>query len=200
MKRERALLIAASLLLAGAGFYWWQRSQPAGAVASTFRDTADKVAATVYKATGLDLMSWQQVAARPENSIYIQLLHGAEARHGIPANLLVRLAYQESRFRQDIITGKTISSAGALGIMQIVPRWHPNVNPLDPAAAIDYAAKYLAQLNRQFGNWEHALQAYNWGPGNLMKYLANGGALPVETSNYSGQILADLRQTGSVIA
>ena len=112
----------------------------------------------------------------------------------------MRLAYQESRFRPDIISGQTVSSAGAVGIMQIVPRWHPEVNALDPAAAIAYAGKFLASLYRQFGTWELALQAYNWGPGNLKKYLAQGGTLPVETANYSGQILTDINNSGVYVA
>lgn len=160
----------------------------------------DTVAAAVYDLTGVDMQDWQRVAARPENSVYVALLHSAEVRYGTPVNMLVRLAYQESRFRQDIISGATVSSAGAVGIMQIVPRWHPDVNPLDPAAAIDYAGRYLASLYRQFGTWELALQAYNWGPGNLKKYLTAGGSLPVETSRYSSQILADLGAMGVHVA
>lgn len=165
-------------------------------VASWKQEALYDAASVVYDVTGLDMRNWQLVASRPENAVYVQLLRSAEVRSGIPHGMLVRLAYQESRFRQDIITGKTVSSAGAVGIMQIVPRWHPTVNPLDPAAAIAYAGNYLASLYRQFGTWEMALQAYNWGPGNLKKYLQQGGALPLETANYSGQILADLNSIG----
>ena len=119
------------------------------------------------------------------------LLADAENRYGIPRDLLARQAYEESRFRPDIIDGTTVSSAGALGIMQIVPRFHPNATPLDPASAIDYAGKFLSQLHAQFGSWPLALAAYNAGPGNVQKY---GNAIPPfpETQNYVSQIVADV--------
>lgn len=109
----------------------------------------------------------------------------------LPPGLLARVAWQESRFREDIISGRKVSKAGATGIMQIVPRWHPNVDPLDVPAAIRYAAKYLAHLRDVFGTWELALAAYNWGPANLFKYRGQREKWPLETSNYSREILAD---------
>lgn len=121
---------------------------------------------------------------------YLAAIYAAEERHGMPRNLLARLLYQESRYREDIITGATVSSAGAQGIAQIVPRWHPEARPLDPWHSIDYAAAYLAQLQRQFGSWPMALAAYNWGPGNLRAQGFN--AAPAETRNYVAQITADV--------
>lgn len=115
----------------------------------------------------------------------------AAARHGLPAGLLEAVAYRESRFRPDIINGDVRSSAGAVGIMQILPRWHPEVGEagaLDPATAIPYAAKYLRQLFEQFGSWRLALAAYNWGPGNLRTWQAKGGNWPAETRTYVDEI------------
>jgi soluble lytic murein transglycosylase-like protein len=37
------------------------------------------------------------------------------------------------------------------------------VNPLDPASAVDGAARMLTGLYRQFGRWDYALAAYNAG-------------------------------------
>lgn len=126
---------------------------------------------------------------------YRSILLATEVQNGMPKYLLARLAWQESRFRPDIISGQTVSSAGALGIMQIVPRWHPTMPPaacLDPAQAIPYAGRYLANLKKQFGTWELALKAYNWGPGNVSAWLRGEKTQPRETANYSAQILADL--------
>ncbi len=121
---------------------------------------------------------------------YVPLLNAAEDKYGIPHNLLARQAYQESHFRDDIVDGQTISSAGALGLMQIVPKYHPDVNPLDLLAAIDYAGSLMAGWYNQFGSWALALAAYNAGPGNVEKY---GGVPPFdETQNYVAQILSDL--------
>jgi Soluble lytic murein transglycosylase and related regulatory proteins (some contain LysM/invasin domains) len=119
---------------------------------------------------------------------YLPALNAAESAYGIPRDLLARVAYQESRFRDDIVSGQLKSSAGAVGIMQIVPKWHPDVNAYDPLASINYAASYLKSLFKQFGSWQKALAAYNFGPGNL----AAGKPLPTETKNYVAQITADV--------
>ena len=121
----------------------------------------------------------------------------AETNNGLPPKLLARVLYQESRYRPDIISGETKSSAGAVGIAQIVPRWHPGVNPLNPTESIYYAADYLRQLHDRFGSWPLALAAYNWGQGNVNNALKAKGtdwfsALPTETRNYVNQITADV--------
>jgi len=114
----------------------------------------------------------------------------AELINNLPPGLLSRIAYQESRFREDIITGATKSSAGAVGLMQIVPKWHPDVNPLDPIASINYAGEYMARLYNRFGDWKTALAAYNWGQGNVARKGIN--RLPQETANYVRDISRDI--------
>lgn len=127
-------------------------------------------------------------AAKP----YLPAIKAAEAKYGLPENLLARLIHQESRYRQDIITGKTKSPAGALGIAQFMPATAKQfgINPLDPFASIDAAGRYMSQLYKQFKSWDKALAAYNWGQGNVSrKGLASA---PTETKNYFSQILADI--------
>lgn len=129
----------------------------------------------------------------PDSALpYLEALQNAEKEYNLPNGLLVRVAYQESRFRPEIINGSLQSGAGAIGIMQIVPKWHPDVNPYDPFDSIDYAAKYLRRLHNQFGSWELALAAYNWGPGNVGKspYFDEW---PKETRDYVTQISSDVR-------
>lgn len=128
---------------------------------------------------------------------YLPEIMKAEYQHGMPQYLMARLLYQESRYRRDIITGEVKSGAGATGIAQIIPRWHPEAKPLDPVHSIHYAANYLAQLRNQFGDWETALAAYNWGPGNVRKAQRNHGdewlaTAPLETRNYVSQIWGDV--------
>jgi len=100
--------------------------------------------------------------------------------------LLLRVAQQESGFDPKAYNSRTTAS----GMMQIVPKWHPGVDPFDPAQAVPYAAKYLSTLHNQFGTWKLALAAYNWGPGNLKKYGIDNA--PTETRNYYTEILADV--------
>lgn len=125
---------------------------------------------------------------------YLPLLADAERRYHIPTDLLARMAYQESRFRDDIADGSTISPAGAVGLMQMMPQFFPG--PLtNPSFAVETAAQYLVQLYRQFGSWQLAAAAYNWGPGNVQKYLAGTAHMPQETSNYVAQVFSDVRIT-----
>lgn len=59
----------------------------------------------------------------------------------------------------------------------------------DPVASINYAAKYLSQLQRQFGgDMKLALIAYNAGPGNVEKYR---GPIPgdSESGSYYSKVM-----------
>ena len=156
----------------------------------TLTETIERIFEPIAETVSELFMNFQSTISKPANRAYVAYIRSVEAQKGLPPDLLVRLAYQESRFRQDIITGKKISSAGAVGMFQIVPRWHPNVNPLDWKASAVYAANYLLQLKKQFGTWKLALAAYNWGPGNLRQLGINQA--PEETRNYYSQIMADI--------
>lgn len=130
------------------------------------------------------------VESRQNEEKYRAAIAAAEFKYSLPDGLLHRLIFQESHFRTDIISGKTVSGAGAVGIAQIVPKWHPGVDPLDPFASIDYAASYLKQLRKQTGSWSEAIAAYNWGLGNLKRSgLENA---PAETREYVASITADV--------
>lgn len=129
---------------------------------------------------------------------YRPMVLAAEAKHGIKAGILERLLYQESRYREDIITGRVRSRVGAMGIAQFMPATAAElgIDPLNPTQAIDAAGKYLARMFAKFGDWPRALAAYNWGPGNVQrKGLAKA---PSETQKYYKGILADAGYAGDV--
>lgn len=186
------------LMLAGAGLglvgWWMYRQQQDGG--ATLIDAADD---WTFENVGFRIMGDWQNDLNTRGAPYKAALGAAEIKYGIPENMLARLAWQESRFRADIISGKTKSAAGAVGIMQIVPRWHPDVNPYDAFASIDYAGRFLVSLFKKFKSWELALKAYNWGAGNVSAWLAGKKSEPLETANYSRQILADLGGGGGVV-
>lgn len=114
----------------------------------------------------------------------------AEKANRLPAGLLEAIAKVESNFRDDIINGQTISPAGAVGLMQIIPKWHPGINPLDPIASINYAGKYVRELYNKTGSWKAAVAAYNWGIGNVQRYGINN--LPTETRNYISKVFSEI--------
>lgn len=102
------------------------------------------------------------------NAPFAQLFQAAESKYGVPAALLSAVAKQESGYDT-----KAISSAGAQGMMQLMPGTAKGLgvtNPFDPAQAVDGAARMLRDLTRRFGSTELALAAYNAGPGAVLKY------------------------------
>ena len=116
---------------------------------------------------------------------YADLFRSAGAAHGIPPSILAAVAKTESAFDPN-----AVSHAGATGLMQFMPATaeEMGVDPLDPASAIDGAARYLSQNLRRFGSMELALAAYNAGPGNVQRH---GGIPPfAETQAYVPKVLA----------
>ncbi len=110
---------------------------------------------------------------------YSDLFTRAGNRHGVDPALLAAVASQESGF-----DSRAVSPAGAQGLMQFMPATARGlgVDPFDPASAVDGAARYLADLGKQFGSTSLALAAYNAGPGAVGKH---GGIPPYPgTQNY----------------
>jgi soluble lytic murein transglycosylase-like protein len=124
----------------------------------------------------------------------LALLNAAAAKYGVPASLAIAVANQESGGNQYNSNGGVLtSSAGALGVMQLMPATAAGlgVDPTDTAQNIDGGVRYLSQLLQEFGGDQTlALAAYNWGPGNVSKYgLSNW---PAETENYVSSILSSI--------
>ena len=102
---------------------------------------------------------------------------------GIDPVIFVRQIQAESRFDPAARSG-----AGAIGIAQIVPQFHPDVDPTDPIASLRYAATLMAgHLANYGGDYATALAAYNAGPTAVARH---GGVPPfAETQNYVSKIL-----------
>jgi len=111
----------------------------------------------------------------------------AAQRAGINPEIFAAQIQQESGFNPN-----AGSSAGAQGIAQIVPQYHPGVNPLDPRAALDYAANLDRKLLDQYGgDWQKALIAYNGGGGAVAAW--DRGEPYGESQTYVSQILGTSR-------
>ena len=84
-----------------------------------------------------------------------------------------------------------VSSAGALGVMQLMPRTARGLgvkDPLNPDENISGGVRYAKQMLDKYGDEKLAAMAYNWGPGNVDKWLKSGKgieALPRETQKYA---------------
>lgn len=120
-------------------------------------------------------------------------LADAEARaQGLPPALAMAVMAQESGGRKD-----AVSRSGARGLMQLMPGTAKalGVNPDDPRENVRGGVTYLKQmLDHYNGNMEHALMAYNWGPGNMDAWLKTGKGMqgqpmPKETREYASGVL-----------
>jgi len=116
------------------------------------------------------------------SDLICEAVRTAAEENDIPIGFLVRLLWQESRFRAE-----EISSAGAQGIAQFMPQTASEMglrDPFDPLQAIPASAKFLRKLHDQFGNLGLAAAAYNAGGGRIEKWLSRRSPLPKETRAY----------------
>jgi soluble lytic murein transglycosylase-like protein len=118
--------------------------------------------------------------AHPNAGPYIKIIELAAKEHGIDPELLGSIIERESQFDPT-----AESEAGAQGIAQLIPKWHPGVDVSDPVASIRGAAKYLAANKKRFGDDERMLAAYNHGPTAIRSYGAEWKEkIPKETRDY----------------
>jgi hypothetical protein len=120
----------------------------------------------------------------PVNTVNVvcQRIESAALVNALPPEFLTRLIWQESRFNEH-----AISSAGAQGIAQFMPKtaeWVGLGDPFDASDAIGKSAVLLRNLRAQFGNLGLAAAAYNAGPKRVNDWLVRRRTLPRETLDY----------------
>ena len=141
----------------------------------------------ILAAPGASPASAQEAPAeRPSrNDPYGAFIAEAAQRFGVPEAWIRAVMRVESA--GDV---RAISSAGAMGLMQVMPatwaelrvRHRLDGNPYDPRDNILAGAAYLREMHDRYGS-PGFLAAYNAGPGRYEEYLA-GRPLPAETRAY----------------
>lgn len=165
-------------------------------------DTTATVAANIARAVGVDpnqpLTIGQQTrvnslinayrrrtGAQDNAGTYAPTIASAADQYGLDPSLLTRQLGRESSFNPN-----AKSSAGAEGIAQFMPATAKRygVDVADASSSITGAAHYDADLLKKFGGNEGlALAGYNWGEGNVQKWLdagADPAKMPKETRDY----------------
>jgi soluble lytic murein transglycosylase-like protein len=121
-------------------------------------------------------------------SAYEVHIQAAAEKYGLAPPLLKAVMAAESNFNPAAVSGK-----GATGLMQLMPGTARDLavdDLYDPGQNIEGGARYLRQLQDQFGNdLEKVLAAYNAGPEAVRRA---GGAVPPfrETQAYVKKVLA----------
>jgi len=125
-------------------------------------------------------------------------------KRGMPTELAL-LPFVESAFNP-----QAMSTARASGMWQFMPgtgrdfELRQNMfrdDRRNVLASTRAALDYLQQLHRSFGDWQHALAAYNWGQGNVSRAIARARQagqdtayatlpMPDETRNYVPKLQA----------
>lgn len=117
-----------------------------------------------------------------------RMIDEAAWRHGLPPAIVHAVAQAESAYNQ-----RAVSSAGALGVMQLMPYTAAalGANPRDEAQNIDAGTRYLREMLVKFQNHPDqvalAIAAYNAGPGAVDRYR---GVPPyAETQTYVRRVI-----------
>ena len=128
----------------------------------------------------------------------------AATRFQVPETWVREVMRRESGGKQYLGGSLTTSSAGAMGLMQVMPGTYEELrrrhglgsDPYDPHDNILAGTAYLREMYERYGT-PGFLAAYNAGPRRVDRYLA-GGRLPDETVNYVAAIAPRLGGSGAV--
>jgi soluble lytic murein transglycosylase-like protein len=123
-------------------------------------------------------------------SVDIHVTRAAQ-RFGIPEHWIWAVMRVESAGRI-----RATSSAGAIGLMQLMPatwglirdRYDLGTDPYDVKDNIMAGAAYLREMHDRYGQ-TGMLAAYNAGPGRYEDYLLRGRPLPSETIAYIAKLM-----------
>lgn len=115
----------------------------------------------------------------------------ASARFGIPVTWIERVIRAESGGIAMLDGSPITSRAGAMGLMQLMPRTWAELrsqlqlgdDPYDPRDNIIAGTAYLRLMYDRFG-YPGLFAAYNAGPGRYAAYLEGRARLPGETVTY----------------
>jgi soluble lytic murein transglycosylase-like protein len=132
------------------------------------------------------------------------IIDEASLRFGVPTPWIARVIRAESGGNILLHGRPTVSRAGAMGLMQLMPTtWGEmrrelalGLDPHDPHDNIIAGTAYLRAMYDRFG-YPGLFAAYNAGPGRYAAYLDGKAALPGETRAYLAEVAGDRAAAGN---
>lgn len=160
-------------------------------IASAFADTQEQPFQVTreYSSTGpIEAPKTDQARQCPEidSAAVSNLVRAVAAEEGVDADLADAVAWVESRHG----AARQQSSAGAMGIMQLMPGTAEELGVVDRCAAeanVRAGIRYMKQLYAEFGDPLLMLAAYNAGPAKVRR--SHGIPEIPETAGYIVKVL-----------
>ena len=140
-------------------------------------------------------LSWATAAAAGPVDRWASEIARASTRFGIPEPWIRSVIRAESGGKPFLHGRPTVSSAGAMGLMQLMPgTWRDMRLPLglgpdphEPGDNIQAGTAYLRLMYDRFG-YPGLFAAYHAGPARYAAYLAGARPLPAETRAYAASV------------
>jgi soluble lytic murein transglycosylase len=147
-----------------------------------------------------DAVKASRLPERQQRRVAVAIVREAQ-RNNVDPMLVIALIRCESSFNNYAVSG-----VGAMGLMQVMPdtgtyladkagiRLGRTSNLFDSETNIELGTAYLADLIERFGSLEHALVAYNAGPGMAKKILAKRDVRKKFMAGYPAKVVREFRK------
>lgn len=141
-----------------------------------------------------------KLPTRQQRRVAVAIVREAQ-RNNVDPLLVIALIRCESSFNNYAVSG-----VGAMGLMQVMPDTGSYLadkagyalgrsnNLFDAETNIELGTAYLANLIERFGSLEHALVAYNAGPGMAKKILSKREVRKKFMSGYPAKVVREFRK------
>jgi soluble lytic murein transglycosylase len=187
--------------------------RPSESLENAIGKTTERVVATINRESSrqIDFESFYAIAAKhmrfrikskAKRKFIAQTIFEESRRRALDPLLTLAVMRVESSMKYD-----AVSNVGAAGLMQIMPatghhlakrmnlRWISQHRLFDPKINIKMGTFYIRALINQFrGNMNHAIAAYNWGPGAIGRFIKRKRRVPREYADKVLGLWYDMRR------